>query len=267
MFIRGDSSMIRSFAPLRSLALSLAVIAIAATGAPVVASAQTLPAADQLISRFVEAVGGREAVLRPRVSQTTGMFEMPAAGLKAEIIIVSQAPDRMASKMTIPGLGEMRTGYDGNIGWSLDPMSGARIMQGTELDAIREQSMALASVRDASLFRSRETVERTEVGGKACYRVKLVWQSGRESFDCYGADDGLLVGTWSQTESPMGKVDVATRIEEYGEFGGLKIPVRTVQEMMGMQQIITIVSIDYENVDVSLLDPPAEIRALSGSNP
>jgi hypothetical protein len=34
-----------------------------------------------------------------------------------------------------------------------------------------------------------------------------------------------------------------------------------------MQQIITIVSIDYENVDVSLLDPPAEIRALSGSNP
>jgi hypothetical protein len=259
--------MIGSFAPLRSLALSLVAIAVATAGAPGIAAAQALPAADQLISRFVEAVGGRDAVLRPRASQTTGTFELPSAGLKADIILVSQAPDRMASKMTIPGLGEMRTGYDGSIGWSLDPMSGARIMQGAELDAIREQSMALASVRDASLFKSRETVERTEVGGKACYRVKLVWQSGRESFDCYGADDGLLVATWTQAESPMGKTDVETRIEEYGEFGGVKMPVRTVQEMMGMQQIITISSVDYDNVDLSLLDPPAEIRALSGSNP
>jgi hypothetical protein len=229
------------------------------------ASAQSLPPAAELTAAFVDAIGGRDAVLRNKASLATGTFEMPAAGLKAEIVVVTEAPDRMGSRIVIPGLGEMRTGYDGETGWSLDPMSGARIMQGAELDAIREQSLALAAVRDPSLFKSMETVERVEVAGKSCYKVKLVWNSGRETHDCYDVDNRLLVATWGQTESPMGKVDVMTRVEEYGEFGGIRMPTKTVQEMMGMQQILTIANVSYEDVDTSLIEPPAEIKALKGA--
>ena len=33
-----------------------------------------------------------------------------------------------------------------------------------------------------------ETVEKTELGGQPCYRVKIVWTSGREAFECFSAE-------------------------------------------------------------------------------
>jgi hypothetical protein len=246
----------------RSLTAALAVLALA----PAAAVAQApLPEASALVQRYVEAIGGRDAILRPQASRSVGSFEMPAAGLRGEMEVVTQAPNRMVSKVTIPGLGEIRNGFDGTVGWELNPMTGARLLSGAELDALREGTHALAAVRDASLFRSMQTVERREVDGKSCYRVKLVWQSGRETYDCYDAETGLLIATEAQQESPMGTIQVTTRMTDFREFGGVKMPTRMVQEMMGMQQVMTISSVELTGVDTSIIDPPAEIRALVGA--
>jgi hypothetical protein len=240
----------------------------ALTLAPATAVTQTqLPEPQALIARYVDAVGGREAVLRPDASRTLGTFELPAAGLRGALEIVASAPNRLASKVTIEGLGTMQSGFDGTVAWSLDPMTGARLLTGAEGDALRDQADQLASVRDASLFTTMHTIERTELGGEQCYLVHLVWQSGRESYDCYSAETGLLVATKFQQQSPMGTMDVTTTVSDYREFNGVKMPTRIVQAMMGMQQVMTIISVEFDDVDVSAVEPPAEIRTLiqSGS--
>lgn len=244
---------------------AVALLILAAAPAFVAAQEEPLPEAGALVARYVDAIGGRDAVLARKASRTVGRFEMPAAGLGGDLEVVTQAPNRMITKVTIEGMGVMRSGFDGSIGWSLDPMTGARLLEGKELAAMRDQANMLAGVRDSSLFASMETVERTEMGGEACYLVKLVWQSGRESHDCYSVESGLLVGSRSQQESPMGTMDVTVRVADYREFGGVRMPTRIVQEMMGMQQTMTISDVQFENVDVSVIDPPAEIKALQGA--
>jgi len=235
-------------------------LAVAAT--PVTMTAQALPSPQQLTARYVQAIGGRNALLKPQASRAIGTFEMAAAGLKGELVIVTQAPNRMVLKVTIPGTAEMLSGYDGQIGWSDEPMSGARLLSGGELHAMRENANVLAAVRDSSLFRSMQTVERTEMAGEPCFRVKLVWRSGRESYDCYHVDTGLLIATTTQAETPTGTVAVTTRLTEYGKFGDVMIPTRMILEMMGVQQVLTISTMEYENVNTSMIDPPAQIRAL-----
>jgi hypothetical protein len=245
----------------RVWALALAACALA----PAAAAAQQLPPAEQLVQRYVQAVGGRDALLAPRTTRTRGTFEMPATGLAGELEVVSGKPNRVATRVTIAGIGEIRNGYDGQTGWSVDPMMGARLLTGGELEAAREQADPMAAVRDPSVFTSMTTVEQTTMGGQACYKVRLVWKSGRESYDCYAVDGGLLVASVNTQESPMGNIEVTTVVSDYRQFGNVRMPTRMSQEMMGNQQVITVTSVEFDVVDDAAFTPPAEISALRGN--
>lgn len=246
----------------RTAAAALAALTLA----PSAGAAQApLPEASQLIARYVEAIGGREAVMAQSASRSTGTFEMPAVGLRGEMEIVSAQPNLTTSVITFPGLGEIRNGFDGTVGWEVSPMTGARVLEGKELAALKDQSNVLATLRDPSLFRSMQTVERTEMGGQPCYRVKLVWVSGRESTDCFHVESGRLVASTATQESPMGSIPVTTLFSDFKSFGGVTMPTRMEMEMMGQKQVMTITSVETVSLDRSRFQPPAEIRALVGA--
>lgn len=228
------------------------------------AAAQELPSAATLIARHVEAIGGRDAALRHAASRTTGTFEVPAAGLSGSLVVISEAPGRMATRIEMAGLGEILSGYDGTHAWSVEPMGGPRLLQGAELDMMRDGANPLAAVRDESLFTAMETVDRIEIAGQPCYRVRLAWKSGRTTHDCYSTDSGLLVASTATQTSPMGEMEVLTRMEDYREFGGVRSPARIVQEVMGMQQVLTIREVEFGDAGRWPIEPPAAVRALIG---
>jgi len=246
-----------------TLAPAAAVLAAACllTAAPVAAQ-DPLPSAREIIERYVEAMGGREAVLGHSSSRSTGTFSMPAAGISGTLLAQSAAPNLTVLRVEIPGLGTSLTGFDGEVGWSVDPNLGARLLEGNELAALREGSSQLAAVRDPSLFQERETVELAEMGGEACYKVRMLWRSGRETFDCFSPETGLLVGSISRQSTPMGEIDVVTLMERYSETGGVLAPTRIRQQMLGQEQVMTLDSIEYDVVEPSVFDLPEVIRTL-----
>lgn len=236
-------------------ALALAPAALAAQ--------EELPPAAEVIDRYVEAIGGREAVMAAGGSHSTGTFSMPAAGLEATMdVYTATDPNRMVSVIEIPGMGTIRQGYTGTYGWSVDPNLGPRLLEGKELASIQEGASNQASVRDASLFDERTTVERTEMNGEACYKVRLVWKSGRETFDCYSVESGLLVASEANEETPMGTIPVITLISDYQQFGDILSPTRIRQQMMGQEQVITMDTVEYGEVDPERFAPPAVIQTL-----
>jgi hypothetical protein len=245
----------------------MATMAVLAAAAPV-ASQDALPPAEQVIDRYVEAMGGRDALLGHASSRSTGTFAMPAAGITGTLV-VEAAPNRMASQVEIPGLGLIRNGFDGEVGWSVDPNLGPRLLDGLELAAMQENAHQLAALRDPSLFTVRETVEFTEMNGQPCYRVRLVWNSGRETFECYSVETGLMVAMSASQETPMGDIESVTFLEEYQEYGGILSPTRIRQQALGQEQVMTVDSIEYGVVGDDAFDPPASIRTLmeaAGSN-
>lgn len=227
---------------------------------------QDLPPAQDLIDQYVEALGGRDAYLAQGSTHMTGSFSVPAAGMTGGLEVFSDDAERILTIITIPGMGESRTGYDGEVAWSMDPMMGPRILEGMEFEALRDQASPEATLRDAEYFDVRETVELTEVGGDACYKVRLVWKSGRESFDCYSAETGLLIGNMMTQETPMGAIDVTTVIGDYKEFGGIMAPTSMRQQLMGQEQVMTVESIEFGDVDPTIFELPTEIKDLKGGS-
>jgi hypothetical protein len=160
-------------------------------------------------------------------------------------------------------MGQIITAYDGAAGWSVNPMQGPRLLEGKELDQMREESGFANVLRSSESIRAMETVEKTEMGGQACYKVRVTYKSGRESHDCYSAETGLLVGMNSKQDSPMGSVEVVTLVSDYKEFGGLKSATRLCQQMLGQEQIMTLDTIEYDGAaDAAAFEPPAAIKTL-----
>lgn len=244
--------------PLRAGALALAMITVA----PMAAVAQDLPPAQEIIDRYVEAIGGRDAVLASVATRTVGTFSMPAMGMTGQLEVISGENNEMVNRVTIPGMGEMLTGYTGEVAWSSDPMMGARLLEGAEADALVDQTNKLYGVRDASLFSSFETVGQSEYDGETCYDIKFMFVSGRETTECFSAESGLMIASSMSQESPMGAVEVISRFMDYQQYGDLLMPTTMRQNAMGQEQVMSIESVEFGGIDASAFAPPAAVLTL-----
>ncbi|HEX5581800.1 MAG TPA: hypothetical protein VFX39_09500, partial [Gemmatimonadaceae bacterium] len=209
----------------RLAARSLRAVAAVALVLPAAAGAQgaSLPSAESLVAKHVAAIGGEAAVRKHSSVRMTGTFELPAAGLRGELLVVGAAPNRNALTVVVPGVGELRSGYDGIGAWEFNPMVGARLVEGKEAARVTEDADYYGgALRRQPGIASRETVERTTLGGVPCYRVKVTWKSGRESHECYAVDGGLLVALQSTLEGPMGQMETTQILSDYKSFGGVK---------------------------------------------
>ena len=187
---------------------------------------------------------------------------MPAAGINATFLLTQVAPNQMSMVTEIPGMGKIEAGFDGTTAWSMDPMQGARLLTGKELDQIRDESDRRAAIRSPEMFSAVQTVADTTMNSERCYLVKLTWKSGRETHDCYSAATGLMVASKSVQKTAMGDIPVVTMFSEYKKFGDVTVATKTVQEAMGQQQVLTISSVELGNGAGVTVTPPAAVQAL-----
>lgn len=238
----------------RPAAPAKAVAAKPAAGAPT--------SARQVIDAYIKAIGGREALLARKSSKAVMAMEIPAAGMKADMEIASMAPNKIHVKTTIPGLGEILSGFDGTTAWALDPMQGARVLSGKELEQARAQADFTGELRPDSLFSTMELVEKTDFEGRPAWKVRLVRKSGEEVREYYDAETSLLIGSQTTVETPMGAVEAVTLRQDYKQIGGMLVPSRSIQRANGQEFIITVVSIENDTVDPSVFALPEQIKAL-----
>lgn len=221
-----------------------------------------LPAAKELVSRYVKAIGGRDALLKHTSRVARGTIEFPAQGMRAELETHSASPNRTFVKMTIPGVGEVMQGYDGTVGWAIDPMQGPMLLQGKQLAQIQQQAKFYAELHDPKDFTTMETVELADFEGARAYKVRLVRSTGEELFEYFSAETGLLVGTTVTQESPMGPITATTTIGDYKSFGGITTPTRMVTRLQGQEMVATITAVEFDTVLPSVFELPVPIKAL-----
>ena len=248
----------------RMFAIAGAALALSAGGA---AAQQALPPAKQIVDRYVEAIGGRDALSRHNFRHMVAEMSMPAAGMSMTMDMKFARPDKYAMKMSMPGMGAITSGYDGEVGWSVNPMAGPQLMSGKELAQIRRTADMDASADFSKLFPTLETVERSTAQGRPCHRVRMVSADADTAFACFDVESGLLSTMEMKQSSPMGEMTAVSRFEDYRDFAGIKMPARTVTSVMGQEMTVTVKSVSTAPIPVSEFALPPEIRALAGQKP
>lgn len=225
------------------------------------AQAADLPDARRLIDAHIAATGGKQAYANYGEGTSKVQMEIVENGMKVEITLYGRGKDRL-SVMPIPGAGDFRSGYIGGVAWGMDPMNGPRLLEGKERDQQIEQSDARIALRDPAVIASAKTVGLSDSEGRPCYRVEIKWVSGRETAECYGTEDGLMLSSESTVPTPMGDIKQVSHMSDYKAFGALKQPAKTKSLAAGMTQLFTIVSVDPATPDASLFALPTAIDAL-----
>ena len=92
---------------------------------------------EQVLQRYIQACGGKEALERVTSRISRGTVEIPAAGVRGTFESYAQAPNKVAVTIELPGLGTIQEGFDGAVAWVKDPFTGVREKSGRELSATR----------------------------------------------------------------------------------------------------------------------------------
>ena len=253
------------------VALALALLAAACqpsapeTPAPAdqpAASSSALPPARQIIDRYLQAIGGREAM--QRIQSIKSVATLSFSGLNGEMTAYMARPNRLLVHTSLPGVGEIRTGYNGEVAWSMDPVQGPRLLTGRELEEMRERARFDQMMKDPSTYTSVQTVQRTTFEGRPAFEIKIVRPSGREETEFYDTETGLQLGQITTQSSAMGQIQVTTVMSDYQRFGPLLMATKAIQRLGPQEISVTTKSVEYDVVPDSVFALPAEIRALSG---
>ena len=221
-----------------------------------------LPSARSILDKHLAAIGGRQAVLSHKSTHATGTLTMPAAGVTGAVDIYSAHPNRSLLKVSLGGVGEVLEGFDGTHGWSISPMTGPMLLEGKQLEEKRFDSDFHGELRSDDRYVSLTTLEQVDFEGRACYKVRLVRKTGGEDLEFYDVATGLKAGSITTRETQMGTVTGTTVETDYKKFGNLLQPTTVRSQVGGLQQVITINSVNYDSVPASTFDLPLGIKAL-----
>lgn len=227
------------------------------------AAAADLPSARSIIDRHVRAIGGREAVLSHSSTHASGTLSMPMAGMTGELDVYAAKPNRSLVKITLGGVGSVVEGFDGTHGWTLSPMTGPMLLDGRQLEDKRFDAEYHGELKHDGRYASMTTLEKTEFDGRPCYKLRLLRKSGVEDIEFYDVATGLKAGGITTRETQMGTVTATTVERDYKKFGNLLQATTIRSQFSGMEQVITLTSVEYDGVPPSVFEMPAEIKALS----
>jgi hypothetical protein len=221
-----------------------------------------LPTPRAIIDRHLTAIGGRAAVLARTSSHASGTVAMPSAGMTGNVDVYGAKPDKSLLRITLGGVGQIEEGFNGTVGWSLNPMTGPALTQGKELEQKKFDSDFLADLHLDARYESMTTLEKSDFEGRPCYKLRLVRRGGGEEFEFYDVQTGLKAGSITTRDSPMGPITATTVETDYRKFGPLLQATTIKSTAMGLQQVITLTTVEYDKVDPGTFDPPPAIKAL-----
>lgn len=224
--------MTRLLAPLLLVALASPVLAQKA--APVAKK----PTADQILDRYALVTGG-PAWEKLTSFTAKGTVSLPAQSIKGTVEINAKAPNKIAVKQAIGGVGETLSGFDGKEGWSKDPFSGLRVLSGAELSQLEAQAtLSLRPTQWRKQYAKAELLGTTKVGGAPAYKVRLTPKVGSPETQYFDVKTGLQVRSDQVAETPQGKIPVEGYLSDYRTVAGVKIPFKTRQVASTTEAVI-----------------------------
>lgn len=221
-----------------------------------------LPSARTVIDRYIEAIGGRKAILGHTSTHASGTMSMASSGVSGSIDVYAARPDKSFVKLSIGGIGDVLEGFDGRFAWSVSAITGPMLASGKELAQKKFDAAYDADLHEPARYKSMRTVEQAPYDGRPCFKLSLVHLDGTEDIEYYDVATRLKVATVATRESPMGPVQVTVSFGDYRKFADLLVPTSMKQSTMGVQQVLTFTVVEFDKVPPLIFEPPAEIKAM-----
>ena len=228
------------------------VLSIAAAGQapqqPAEKPAAALPTANQILDRYVVALGGKAAIEKLHTRISKGSFEAAQGGI-GSVEVYAKAPNKNALIVDVEGMGQFRQGFDGTVAWTENPQSGVREMDGQELSVTRRSAVFHGALKLRELYPQMTLKGTQKVGERDAYLIEADPGDGSLRRMYFDARTGLLLRNEIERDTPQGRATFRTDLEDYKEVDGVKIPFTVRQANPNLTLVVKLSEVRH-NVPV-----------------
>lgn len=184
--------------------------------------ASPLPTVEQILERYVQAVGGREAIEKV-TSRVLKGSRIGADGIPVPEEVYSKAPNKLLVITSYPKQ-VFRTGFNGAQGWAKSNET-VRDLPAELLAQIRREAEFYKETRFKSLYSKLAVAGRALVGEREAFVIEATPADGSSPEKLYfDVQTGLLVRKYTEAKTVLGQLPTQTDYEDYREVDGVKLP-------------------------------------------
>jgi photosynthetic reaction center cytochrome c subunit len=181
------------------------------------------PSAEQLLDKYVQALGGAAALENISSRVMKGTIEFGEQSMPIDIY--AKEPDRRISFAHTPN-GDSVTAFDGHEGWLASSGRPPHFMQGTEIDAASIDADLHLATHLPQMFSAMKVDGHEKIGDREAY-VVVGERQGKTPLKLYfDKQSGLLLRLVRYGETAVGWLPTQIDYADYREANGIKVPYR-----------------------------------------
>jgi len=231
----------------------------AAAASPKFITDATLPTLDQVLLKYVEAVGGKAAQMRLTSRAAKGTVDIVGVSNGGRLESYAIAPNKSLLVMKIDMVGVMRQGFDGRNGWEQSEQSGLRASTGVGLASLARDAEFYHDLKLKELYARIRLVGKVKHGFREVYLVEGTPRLGNPEMLYFDIESGLLVRRDVTRQTSHGPVHAEIYFSDWHTVDGVKIPFKTTQKMSNQTFIFTLQEVTHNvPIDETIFRRPAK---------
>jgi hypothetical protein len=230
-----------------------------------------LPDAKEIVERYDQALGGRDAILTHTSSTMRGTLEIHQGNqvVRLPFVYYTAQPYLRVEKVTLPGsAGEATGGFDGKVAWSLTPDAGPQVIEGNDRESTKRDADFYYAIDELTWFKSMQTIAVEDFEGRSCYHLHGInnWDKSNDHY--YDRETGLL--TAYEFESDWGPTHEI--FSDYKKIDGVLFPMKQTVKAKSkagqweVRQVTDYQSVTFNDVDPAIFALPKPIQDLLAKN-
>lgn len=182
----------------------------------------TLPSVDEILDRYVQAIGGRAAIEKVKSRVLKGS-RVGADGVLVPEEIYSKAPNKLLVITSYPNL-VFRTAFNGTKGWAKSNQN-TRDLNEEALSQLRREAEFYKETKLKEMYAKMVVLGKAMVGEREAYVIEATPADNAEPDKLYfDVQTGLLLRKYSESKTVLGQFPSQLDYEDYREVDGIKIP-------------------------------------------
>lgn len=181
-------------------------------------------AIDQILTRYEEATGGKEAIAAIKSYKFEGTFE--SARLNGTIAVWRKEAKTLAI-IEFPQIGTLKKGYDGETYWFQTPVGTFTDSRPEEIAKLERDAEAYSAGKIRSQFETMRLEHKARLSGRDVYVIEGKPAKGPAEKLFFDVETGLLA-RWdmARREQNRGTVFVKVHLDDYRDVGAVKTPFK-----------------------------------------
>lgn len=203
-------------------------------------SASTTKSAKDVISSYINAIGGEAAVKKVTSLQQNG--EMDMQGNKLAVTIKAMMPNLSSFEISMGGQTAMKQVFNGTTGYAMQ-MGQKAELTGDDLEEKKEEKGLIGQLYYGTEGWKIESAGTAKVGTAEAYKIAVTSPSGKKKTEYYDAKSGLLLKEEKTTKKGAIEITQSTEYGDYKKVGDVLFPhtlTQNVQSAQGSQEFALI---------------------------